>query len=174
MAIKTIITEPNPILKQISEDVDKVGKEEQQLMDDMLDTMYKADGIGLAAVQVGILKRIIVMDISRDENKKNPMYFVNPVIKNKSLEKSVYNEGCLSVVDQFIDVERPTKCEVEYLDYNGEKKILKASGLLATCIQHEMDHLEGILFIDYLSKLKKSMIIKKLSKHKKNSEALVI
>ena len=174
MAIKTIITEPNPILKQISEDVDKVGKEEQQLMDDMLDTMYKADGIGLAAVQVGILKRIIVMDISRDENKKNPMYFVNPVIKNKSLEKSVYNEGCLSVVDQFIDVERPTKCEVEYLDYNGEKKILNADGLLATCIQHEIDHLKGILFIDYLSKLKRDIILKKLSKQKIEQKRLVI
>tara|TARA_B100000401_G_scaffold434876_1_gene375708 strand:- start:88 stop:609 length:522 start_codon:yes stop_codon:yes gene_type:complete len=173
MAIKTIITEPNPILKQISEDVDKVGKEEQQLMDDMLDTMYKADGIGLAAVQVGILKRIIVMDISRDENKKNPMYFVNPVIKNKSLEKSVYNEGCLSVVDQFIDVERPTKCEVEYLDYNGEKKILNADGLLATCIQHEIDHLNGITILSYISKLKRSMIIKKLSKQKKIDRIVV-
>ena len=173
MAIKTIITEPNPILKQISEDVDKVGKEEQQLMDDMLDTMYKADGIGLAAVQVGILKRIIVMDISRDENKKKPMYFVNPVIKNKSLEKSVYNEGCLSVVDQFIDVERSTKCEVEYLDYNGEKKILNADGMLATCIQHEIDHLNGITILSYISKLKRSMIIKKLSKQKKIDRIVV-
>ena len=140
----------------------------------MLETMYKADGIGLAAVQVGVLKRIIVMDISKDENKKEPMYFVNPIIKNKSIEKSVYSEGCLSVMNQFIEVERPSNCEIEYLDYNGEKKILNASGLLATCIQHEMDHLEGILFIDYLSKLKKSMIVKKLSKSKKNSETLVI
>ena len=115
------------------------------------------------------------MDIAKkDQNKKNPMYFVNPVIKNKNKDLSTYEEGCLSVPNQFAEVDRPATCEVEFLDYNGEKKTLKASGLLATCIQHEMDHLEGILFIDYLSKLKKSMIIKKLSKQKKNSEALVI
>ena len=114
------------------------------------------------------------MDISKKEDKKNPMYFVNPVIKNKNKDLSTYEEGCLSVPNQFAEVDRPATCEVEFLDYNGEKKILKASGLLATCIQHEMDHLEGILFIDYLSKLKKSMIIKKLSKQKKSSEALVI
>jgi peptide deformylase len=133
-------------------------------MDDMLDIMYEAPGIGLAAIQIGIPKRIIVMDISRDENKKEPRYFVNPTIKNKNKEKSIYEEGCLSVPDQFAEIERPNSCEVEYLDYNGKKQLLKAEGLLATCIQHEMDHLEGILFIDYLSKLKKSMIIKKLSK----------
>ena len=143
-------------------------------MDDMLETMYHANGIGLAAIQIGVPKRIIVMDISKKEDKKNPMYFVNPVIKNKNKDLSTYEEGCLSVPNQFAEVDRPATCEVEFLDYNGEKKILKASGLLATCIQHEMDHLEGILFIDYLSKLKKSMIIKKLSKQKKNSEALVI
>ena len=106
------------------------------------------------------------MDISRDENKKEPMYFINPIIKNKNLEKNKYEEGCLSVPNQFAEIERPNRCEVEYLDYDGKKKTLKADGLLATCIQHEMDHLEGILFIDYLSKLKKSMIIKKLSKSK--------
>ena len=104
------------------------------------------------------------MDISRDENKKEPRYFVNPVIKNKNEAKSIYEEGCWSVPDQFAEIERPNSCEVEYLDYDGKKSLLKAEGLLATCIQHEMDHLEGILFIDYLSKLKKSMIIKKLSK----------
>ena len=166
MAIRTIITEPNKLLRQISKPVNGVGKEEQKLMDDMLDTMYAANGIGLAAVQIGVPKRIIVMDISRDENKKEPIYFVNPVIKNKNLSKSTYEEGCLSVPNQFAEIDRPSKCEVEYLDYNGEKKILKAEGLLATCIQHEMDHLEGVLFIDYLSKLKKTMILKKLSKNK--------
>ena len=114
------------------------------------------------------------MDLGKDENKKEPRYFVNPVIKNKDTLKSTYEEGCLSVPNQFAEIDRPKKCEVEYLDYNGEKKILEANELLATCIQHEMDHLEGILFIDYLSKLKKSMIIKKLSKQKKSSEALVI
>ena len=168
MSVKKILTEPNKLLRQISKPVENVGDKERALMDDMLDTMYAALGIGLAAIQIGIPKRIIVMDISRDENKKEPMYFVNPVIKSKNKNKSKYEEGCLSVPDQFAEIERPNECEVEYLDYTGKKKLLKADGLLATCIQHEMDHLEGILFIDYLSKLKKSMIIKKLSKIKSN------
>ncbi len=166
MAVKTILTEPNKLLRQVSKPVEKVGKKEQLLMDDMLETMYSANGIGLAAIQIGVPKRIIVMDISKDENKKEPRYFVNPVIKDKDTLKSTYEEGCLSVPNQFAEIDRPKKCNVEYLDYNGEKKTLIAEGLLATCIQHEMDHLEGILFIDYLSKLKKSMIIKKLSKNK--------
>ena len=166
MTVKTILTEPNKLLRQVSEPVNKVGKEEQKLMDDMLETMYSANGIGLAAIQIGIPKRIIVMDICKDDNKKEPRYFVNPIIRNKDTLKSTYEEGCLSVPDQFAEIDRPKKCDVEYLDYYGERKILKAEGLLATCIQHEMDHLEGILFIDYLSKLKKSMIIKKLSKVK--------
>ncbi len=166
MAVKTILTEPNKLLRQISLPVEKISKEEQLLMDDMLETMYSANGIGLAAIQIGVPKRIIVMDISKDENKKEPRFFVNPVIKNKDIIKSTYEEGCLSVPNQFAEIDRPKKCDVEYLDYYGKKKILKAEGLLATCIQHEMDHLEGILFIDYLSKLKKSMIIKKLSKNK--------
>ena len=168
MSVKTILTEPNKLLRQVSKSVDEVGDEERVLMDDMLDTMYDAPGIGLAAIQIGVPKRIIVMDISRDEDKKEPRYFVNPVIKNKNKEKAKYEEGCLSVPDQFAEIERPNACEVEYLDYDGKKQLLKADGLLATCIQHEMDHLEGILFIDYLSKLKKSMIIKKLSKIKAN------
>ncbi len=168
MTVKTILTEPNSILRQISKPVERVGEEEQRLMDDMLETMYAANGIGLAAIQIGIPKRIIVMDISKNENEKQPRYFVNPVIKNKDETKSTYEEGCLSVPNQFAEIDRPKNCEVEYLDYDGKKKILKAEGLLATCIQHEMDHLEGILFIDYLSKLKKSMIIKKLSKNKSN------
>ena len=166
MTVKTILTEPNKLLRQISKTVDKVGVEERKLMDDMLETMYAANGIGLAAIQIGVPKRIIVMDISKDENKKEPRYFVNPIIRNKDTLKSTYEEGCLSVPNQFAEIDRPKKCDVEYLDYNGEKKLLRAEGLLATCIQHEMDHLEGILFIDYLSKLKKSMIIKKLSKNK--------
>ena len=170
MSVKKILTEPNKLLRQVSKIVEKVGNEERTLMDDMLDTMYDAPGIGLAAIQIGIPKRIIVMDISRDENKKEPRYFINPVIKNKNEEKAKYEEGCLSVPDQFAEIERPNACEVEYLDYDGKKQLLKADGLLATCIQHEMDHLEGILFIDYLSKLKKSMIIKKLSKSKVNRE----
>ena len=170
MSVKKILTEPNKLLRQVSKIVEKVGDEERVLMDDMLDTMYDAPGIGLAAIQIGIPKRIIVMDISKDENKKEPRYFVNPIIKNKNEEKAKYEEGCLSVPDQFAEIERPNACEVEYLDYDGKKQLLKADGLLATCIQHEMDHLEGILFIDYLSKLKKSMIIKKLSKIKVSRE----
>ena len=166
MSVKPILTEPNKILRQISKPVDRVGKEEQKLMDDMLETMYAAHGIGLAAIQIGIPKRIIVLDISRNEEKKNPMYFINPVIQNKDSQKATYEEGCLSVPNQFAEIDRPKRCKVEYLDYYGKKSFLDAEGLLATCIQHEMDHLEGILFIDYLSKLKKSMIIKKLSKNK--------
>ena len=173
MAIKTIITEPNAILRQVSKPVLNVGNEEKKLMDDMLETMYAANGIGLAAIQIGIPKRIIVMDISKD-GKKNPMYFVNPKIKNKHKEKSTYEEGCLSVPNYFAEVDRPKYCEVEYLDYQGENKILKAEGLLATCIQHEMDHLEGVLFIDYLSKLKKTMIVKKLSKRKSNTDRIIV
>ena len=174
MAIKKIITEPNKILRQKSLSVKKVGKEEQVLMDDMLETMYAANGIGLAAIQIGVPKRIIVMDISKKDEKNNPMYFVNPIIKNKNSETSTYEEGCLSVPNFFAEVDRPKKCDVEYFDYDGKKKFLNAEGLLATCIQHEMDHLEGVLFIDYLSKLKKTMIVKKLSKKKDRPDRIVV
>jgi len=174
MTVKRILTEPNKLLRQISKPVNKVGKNEQKLMDDMVETMYAANGIGLAAIQIGFPKRIIVMDVSKDQKNKNPMYFINPIILNKATEQSTYEEGCLSVPDQFAEIDRPNKCEVEYLDYNGKKKLLKADGLLATCIQHEIDHLEGILFIDYLSKLKKSMIIKKLSKQKNKSDRIIV
>ncbi len=174
MAIKKIITEPNKILRQKSLTVNKVGIEEQKLMDDMLETMYRANGIGLAAIQVGVPKRIIVMDISKNDEKKNPMYFINPVIKNKISETSTYEEGCLSVPNFFAEVDRPKKCDVEYLDYNGKKNLINADGLLATCIQHEMDHLEGILFIDYLSRLKKTMIIKKLLKQKDRPDRIIV
>tara|TARA_B100000427_G_scaffold78836_1_gene64229 strand:+ start:230 stop:754 length:525 start_codon:yes stop_codon:yes gene_type:complete len=174
MAIKTIITEPSKILRQKSLPVDQVGAEEQRLMDDMLETMYNANGIGLAAIQIGVPKRIIVMDISKNDEKNSPMYFVNPEIKNKVTETSIYEEGCLSVPNFFAEVNRPKKCDVEYLDYDGNKKILNAEGLLATCIQHEMDHLEGILFIDYLSKLKKNIIVKKLSKQKARPDRIIV
>jgi peptide deformylase len=174
MAIKTILTEPNKKLRQVSLPVEKVGKEEQNLMNDMLETMYDAKGIGLAAIQIDIPKKIIVLDISKSENEKKPMFFVNPLIINKDLNLTTYEEGCLSVPDQFAEIDRPSKCEVEYLDYDGNKKLLKANGLLATCIQHEMDHLEGVLFIDYLSKLKKSMILKKLSKQKNKLDRIIV
>ncbi len=174
MTIRTILTEPNKILRQVSKPVEFVGKDEQKIMDDMLDTMYHANGIGLAAIQIGIPKRIIVLDISKNEEDKNPMYFVNPVINNKDSENSTYEEGCLSVPNYFAEVDRPKKCEVNYLDYFGKKKTIKVDGLLATCIQHEMDHLEGILFIDYLSKLKKTMIVKKLSKQKERPDRIIV
>ena len=174
MTIKKILTEPNEILRQVSMPVDKVGAKEQTLMNDMLETMYDANGIGLAAIQIGVPKRIIVMDISKEENKKNPLYFVNPVIKNKNTLFSTYEEGCLSVPNYFAEVDRPKTCELEFLDYDGKKKKLKTDGLLATCIQHEMDHLEGILFIDYLSKLKKTMIVKKLSKQKERPDRIIV
>ena len=122
MTVKTILTEPNKILRQISKPVEKVGKEEQILMNDMLETMYSANGIGLAAIQIGIPKRIIVMDLSKNEEKKEPRYFVNPIIKNKDPRKATYEEGCLSVPNQFAEIDRPSMCDVEYLDYNGKKK----------------------------------------------------
>ena len=176
MTVKIILTEPNKLLRQISQPVDHVGENEQKLMDDMIETMYAANGIGLAAIQICFPQRIILIDLGKDKDQANkkPMYFVNPVILNKAKEQSTYEEGCLSVPDQFAEIDRPNKCEIEYLDYNGKKKLLKADGLLATCIQHEIDHLEGILFIDYLSKLKKSMIIKKLSKQKNKFDRIVV
>ena len=174
MTVRKILTEPNPILRQKSQPVDKVDDLTRKLMDDMLETMYLAPGIGLAAIQIGVPKRIIVLDISKDPEKKEPMYFVNPVIVSTSKNNITYEEGCLSVPGQFAEIDRSDRCHVKYLDYNGNHKELKSEGLLATCIQHETDHLEGILFIDYLSNLKKSMIIKKLSKQKKELERIVV
>ena len=167
MALRQILIEPNKILREKSLSVENVDKDIQILMDDMLETMYAAPGIGLAAIQVGIPKRVIVLDIKQKEGQKNPIYLINQEIIEKSKNNSTYEEGCLSVPGQFAEIDRPDKCHVKYLDYYGEKKEIKAEGMLATCIQHEMDHLEGILFIDYLSRLKKTMIIKKLSKQKK-------
>ena len=174
MALREILTEPNKILREKSLVVERVDKNLQKLMDDMKETMYAAPGIGLAAIQIGIPKRVIVLDIAQKDQPRNPMFFVNPEIIDKSENKSTYEEGCLSVPGQFAEIDRPAKCHIKYLDYNGEKKEIKAEGMLATCIQHEMDHLEGILFIDYLSKLKKTMIIKKLSKQKKAIERIVV
>ena len=174
MTIKKILTEPNPFLRQKSKKVDLVDDSIRSLMDDMLETMYAAPGIGLAAIQIGVPKRVIVIDLAREDEKKNPLYFVNPEIITNSKTDASYEEGCLSVPGQFAEISRPDKCKVKFLNYKGEEKIFEADGLLATCIQHEMDHLEGILFIDYLSKLKKSMIMKKLSKHKKSLERVIV
>jgi|TARA_B100001059_G_scaffold197147_1_gene202455 peptide deformylase len=174
MTIRKILTEPDPFLRQKSTLVNRVDNEIRLLMNDMLETMYEAPGIGLAAIQIGVPKRVIVMDLSHGDEKKNPLYFVNPEIIVKSNNNTVYEEGCLSVPGQFAEINRPDKCRVKYLDYNGDEQILEAQGLIATCIQHEIDHLEGILFIDYLSKLKKSMIVKKLSKQKKSLQRIVV
>ena len=174
MTIKKILVEPNKLLRKVSQPVKEVTKEIQRLMDDMLETMYSANGIGLAAIQVGIPKNLIVIDLLTKEKKKDPIFFVNPKIIKKSTRMTKYEEGCLSIPNLFAVVQRPSECEVEYLDYKGKKKILKATGLLATCIQHEIDHLKGILFIDYLSKLKRDIILKKLSKQKIEQKRLVI
>ena len=185
MALREILTEPNIILREKSLVVDKVDKDLQKLMDDMLDTMYAAPGIGLAAIQIGVPKRVIVLDIrwcdksesingKKYEGRKNPMYFINPEIIERSTNNLTYEEGCLSVPGQFAEIDRPDKCHIKYLDYYGQSKELVAKDMLATCIQHEMDHLEGILFIDYLSKLKKSMIVKKLTKQKEQLDRIVI
>ena len=174
MTKKKILTIPNPVLRQISEPVRIVNSEVKNLMDDMLETMYAAPGIGLAAVQIGILKRVIVIDLSKDVKKKEPLFIVNPEITFKSKELTSYEEGCLSIPDQFAEVKRPISCKINFLDYEGYKKEIDAEGLLATCIQHEIDHLNGVLFIDHLSKLKKDLILKKTKKQKKEINRVVV
>ncbi len=174
MSIKEIITVPDEILKKISEPIEKIGNNEKKLIDDLFDTMYNSNGIGLAAVQVGILKRILVVDVSTKNEKSQPIALINPVIINLSNDTSVYEEGCLSIPETFIEIERPKICEVEYIDKKGLKKNLKCDGLLSTCIQHEINHLDGKLIIDHLSKLKKDFIIKKISKIKRNPDRIVV
>ena len=174
MSQRKIVIEPDPILRKKSESLEKVDDDLRVLLDDMLETMYAAPGIGLAAVQVGILKRLIVIDISKDKEKKNPIFLINPEIIFKSKKTSIYEEGCLSLPGYFAEIERPEECHIKYIDYDGKKKEMRANGLLSTCIQHEIDHLNGKLFIDYLSKLKKDMIIKKLVKHKKELNKIVL
>ncbi len=170
MAILPIITAPDPRLKVVSRHVDRVDDDLRRLMDDMLETMYDAPGIGLAAVQVGVPKRVIVIDIAEKEGVKNPLYLVNPEIVAEGDELAIYNEGCLSLPDQYAEVERPAEITVRYLDYQDEPRELHAEGLLATCIQHEMDHLEGILFVDHISNLKRNMILRKLRKMQRVAE----
>jgi len=174
MTIREIITVPNPLLKTISEPVTIIDDETLLLIDDMFETMYAAPGIGLAAIQVGVPKRILVIDVSTKDEKREPLSFINPVIKKVSDETSIYEEGCLSIPDTFIEIERPKICEVEYIDINGEKKNLKCDGLLSTCLQHEINHLDGKLIIDHLSKLKRDIIIKKISKTKKNPDRILV
>ncbi len=174
MSQRKIVIEPDPILRKKSEILEKVDDELRRLLDDMLETMYSAPGIGLAAVQVGILKRAIVIDVSKDKEKKNPFFLINPEIISKSKNTSTYEEGCLSLPGYFAEIERPAECQVKYIDYFGKEKEIKATGLLSTCIQHELDHLNGVLFIDYLSKLKRDMIVKKLIKQKKELDKVVL
>ena len=174
MTIKPIITVPNEVLKKISDPIEKVGESEKKLVNDLFETMYNSNGIGLAAVQVGILKRILVIDVSTKEEEKNPLSFINPVIKKISEETSVYEEGCLSIPDTFIEIERPKICEVEYIDLDGKLKNIKCDGLLSTCLQHEINHLDGKLIIDSLTKLKRDIIIKKISKNKKNPNRVIV
>lgn len=165
MAVLEILTAPDPKLKTVSKPVSTVDDALRDFMDDMLETMYKTgNGIGLAAIQVGVPKRIIVMDLSDDDQPDEPLFFINPEITWTSDEMCSREEGCLSVPEYFAEIERPARCGVKFLDYQGELREIDAEGLLATCIQHEMDHLNGILFIDRISALKRNMILKKLTK----------
>jgi peptide deformylase len=170
MTVRPILTAPDPRLQAVSMDVETVDAEIRTLIDDMAESMYESDGIGLAAIQIGVAKRVLVIDLDQKEGKKNPRAYINPKILWASEEMAVFEEGCLSVPEIWDDVERPARIKAEYLDRDGNKQLLEADGLLATCLQHEMDHLNGVLFIDHLSRLKRSMVIKKLTKAKKLKE----
>jgi peptide deformylase len=172
MSIRPILTAPDPRLKAVSKPVVRVDDEARKLIDDMIESMYAADGIGLAAVQIGVPKRVIVMDLDQKDGKKNPRVFVNPKILWASEETATFEEGCLSVPEIWEDVERPARIRAEYLDRDGDLRSLEAEGLLATCLQHEMDHLEGVLFIDHISKLKRSIALRKLQKAKRIKAAV--
>ncbi len=174
MVKRNIVIEPDPILRKKSEKLEKVDNDLRKLLDEMLETMYAAPGIGLAAVQIGVLKRLVVIDVSKEDEKKNPLFLINPIITFRSKTTAIHEEGCLSLPGYFAEIERPAECHIDYINYEGLKKNLKASGLLATCIQHEIDHLDGKLFIDYLSKIKKDMIIKKLIKYKKEKNNIIL
>lgn len=167
MALLTILEVPNPLLKKKSNPVEEVTADIRKLTDDMLETMYKAPGVGLAAPQVGILKRIVVIDVTRDDEPKKPYRMINPVILERSEACVMHDEGCLSVPDQYAEVERFETVTVRYTDENGKEQTLNADGLLAIAIQHELDHLEGKLFIDYLSKIKRDMIIRRIEKERR-------
>jgi len=166
MALREILVVPHPVLKQVSKPVAQVTDETRVLMDDMLETMYAAPGIGLAAIQIGVPLQIITMDLARPEEDKQPRFFINPEIVWASEETAPYEEGCLSVPDIYDEVERPAQVKIRYLDYNGQPVEEDAEGLFAVCIQHEMDHLQGVLFIDHLSRLKREQAIKKVKKAK--------
>ena len=164
MTIKPLIILPDPLLRQQSKPIEQVDAEITRLADDMLDTMYDAPGIGLAAIQIGVPRRMLVIDISRTDEERKPVVFINPEILNVSDDVSAYEEGCLSIPDYYAEVERPASLTVAYIDRDGKKQTVEADGLLATCLQHEMDHLNGVLFIDHISRLKRDMVIKKFTK----------
>lgn len=168
-----IINVPDPLLKTVSSPIDRVDADVQKLLDNMLETMYAAPGIGLAAIQVAVPKRIIVLDTTpEDAEERQPLFLVNPEVTWESEERNIYSEGCLSVPEHYADVERPASVRVKYLDYNGEMREDLMEGLTATCVQHEIDHLNGVVFIDYLSRLKRNMIIKKVQKANKDTVIL--
>lgn len=164
MAVRDIITLPDPRLKQASDPVGEITPDILALLDDMVETMHDAPGIGLAAVQIGVMKRLVVVDIARDEAAPEPHYFINPEIVEASEETSVYEEGCLSIPDVHEEVERPASCKVRYLDRDGASREMACEGLMATVIQHEIDHTNGVLFIDHLSRLKRGRIVRKFVK----------
>ena len=167
MALLDIVKLPDPLLRQPSKPVARVTAETRKLMDDMLETMYEAPGIGLAAVQIGVAERVLVMDLARDDEPKSPIFMVNPEIIWSSEQKSDYEEGCLSIPEFFEMVTRPSEVKVQYRDRQGEAREMHATGVLATCVQHEIDHLNGVLFIDYVSKLKRDRVIRKFVKAQK-------
>ncbi|MCM2396852.1 peptide deformylase [Rhizobium sp. S95] len=164
MTIKPLIILPDPLLRQVSVSVERIDDDVRRLADDMLETMYDAPGIGLAAIQVGVARRMLVIDVSREGEEKTPLVFINPEIIKSSDERSTYEEGCLSIPDYYAEVERPAIVTVKSLDRDGKEQITEADGLLATCLQHEIDHLNGVLFIDHISRLKRDMVIKKFTK----------
>jgi peptide deformylase len=168
MTIKPLIILPDPVLRQVSKPFERVDADLQRLSDDMLETMYDAPGIGLAAIQIGVPRRMLVIDLSKEGEEKQPLVFINPEIVNSSDDRSVYEEGCLSIPDYYAEVERPAKVTVKYLDREGKEQSVEADGLLATCLQHEIDHLNGVLFIDHISRLKREMVIKKFTKAAKS------
>lgn len=167
MAVLPLVIAPDERLNIKSTSVEKVDDAIRKLLDDMLETMYANDGIGLAAVQVGVHKRCIVIDVTRREGRREPIKLVNPEIVDNSEEQHLFLEGCLSFPDQFSEVERPDKVKVKYLDENGKEQLLEADGLLATCLQHEIDHTNGVVFVDHISSLKRDMILRKLKKAKR-------
>lgn len=169
MALRPVLIAPDPRLKQISQPVLRVDKEIRALLDDMLETMYEAPGIGLAAIQIGVPKRAIVMDLAREEEPPQPRQFINPEILWTSDDRVACQEGCLSVPELFEEVERPARVRVRYLDLDGKLQEIEADEMLAVCLQHEMDHLDGVLFIDHLSKLKRDMMLRKLAKARRQS-----